>query len=73
VSLCRVTNTQGQPFSHFFIASLAAHTGQLLVKKHLDLNTKVKTETQRLHKFGVTPLFVFVLNEPAEWNGLPFS
>jgi len=44
---------------------------QLLVKKQLGLNTKVKTETPRLHKFSVA--FLFVMNKPAEENGFPFS
>ena len=51
-------------------ALLAAHTVQLPVKKQLGLNTKVKTE--RRHKFGVAPLFVFVANKPAEREGFPF-
>ena len=39
------------------------------MKKQLGLNTKVKTETPSLHKFGVAPLFVFVENKPAEGDG----
>lgn len=47
------------------LPSCAAHTGQLHVKSQLGLNTKVTTETPRLHKFGVDPLFVFVVNKAA--------
>ena len=40
---------------------------QLLVKKQLGFeHQSKKTETPRLHTFGVAPLFVFAVNKPAE-------